>query len=265
VRSHLLRGTVRHRRRRPFVYTLEHDVFYFALDLAELDAVARRLRLVSRNRRGVFELRDADHWVPSAQDLEASVHAHLRAEGERTEGWRITMVANLRTLGHVFNPATFFLCRDAAGELRVIVVEVHNTHGERILYTLRPDRSRTAHVASMAKEMYVSPFIGMDATYTLRVREDGERTFIVIDLAEAGEPLLQASLALRRERLTDASLLRMLIRYPLVTVKTIAMIHWHALRLWRRGAPFHSHGAAPRAGVAGHPSGGRPPESRVSA
>jgi DUF1365 family protein len=98
----------------------------------------------------------------------------------------------------------------------------------------------------MGKEMYVSPFIGMNADYTVRVREDGDRTFLVIDLAEDGQPLLQASLALRRERLTDASLLRMLLRYPLVTVKTIAMIHWHAFRLWRRGAPFHSHGASPR-------------------
>lgn len=246
MRSHLLRGKVRHRRRRPFVYTLEHDVFLFALDLAELDEVTQRLRLVSRNRRGVFELRDDDHWVPSGQDLAASVHAHLREQGEQPDGWRITMIANLRTLGHVFNPATFYLCRDAASELRVIVVEVHNTHGERILYTLRPARARAAHVASMAKEMYVSPFIGMDASYTLRVREDGRQTFLVIDLAEDGQPLLQASLALRRERLTDASLVSMLMRYPMVTLKTIGMIHWHAFRLWRKGARFHSHGAAPR-------------------
>ena len=42
------------------------------------------------------------------------------------------------SLGYVFNPASFYLCRDAAGELRVVVVEVHNTHGERHLYTLRP-------------------------------------------------------------------------------------------------------------------------------
>ena len=31
---------VRHRRTQPFTYQLEHDVFYFALDLAELDEVA---------------------------------------------------------------------------------------------------------------------------------------------------------------------------------------------------------------------------------
>ena len=41
-----------------------HDVFYFALDLSELDEVTRRLRLLSRNRRNVFSFRDVDHLVP---------------------------------------------------------------------------------------------------------------------------------------------------------------------------------------------------------
>jgi DUF1365 family protein len=35
----------------------------------------------------------------------------------------------------------------------------------------------------------------------------------------------------------------MLLRYPLVTQKTIVLIHWHALRLWLRGAVFHRHRA----------------------
>jgi DUF1365 family protein len=244
VRSHLVRGKVRHRRSRPFVYALEHDVFYVALDLSELDAVAQRLRLVSRNRRNLFAFRDADHWVPPAADLEASVQAHLRASGFAPEGWRITMVANLRMLGHVFNPATFYLCRDVAGELAAILVEVHNTYGDRIIYTLRPDRRGTVHSAGMPKEMYVSPFISMDSSYVLRVRDEADRLQIVINQSEHGEPLLQASLALTRLPLTDTNLLRMLVRYPLVTVKTIGMIHWHALRLWRRGAKFHGHGEA---------------------
>lgn len=242
MRSHLVRGKVRHRRSRPFVYALEHDVFYFALDLSELDALTRRLRLVRRNRRGIFAFRDADHWVPPSADLEASVHAHLHSEGFETHGWRITMIANLRMLGYQFNPATFYLCRDASGELAVILVEVHNTYGDRIIYTLRPDRSGTVHSAAMPKEMYVSPFISMDSSYVLRVRDESNRLQIVINQSEHGEPMLQASLALTRLPLTDANLVRMLVRYPLVTLKTIGMIHWHAFRLWRKGAKFHSHG-----------------------
>ena len=45
--------------------------------------------------------------------------------------------------------------------------------------------------------------------------------------------------------LTDRSSLRLLLRHPLVTHKTIAAIHWHALRLWLRGAPFHRHRGRP--------------------
>ena len=41
MRSHLLEGKVRHRRARPFTYGLEHDVWYAALDLAELDDARR--------------------------------------------------------------------------------------------------------------------------------------------------------------------------------------------------------------------------------
>lgn len=246
MRSHLVEGTVRHRRTKPFVYALEHDVFYLALDLDELHRLDR-FRLLGRNRWRPLAFHDADHWLPPADDLRASVLAHLRSEGfDDAATWHVTLVAYPRVFGHVFNPASFYLCRDASGVLRVIVVEVHNTHRERRLYTLRPQETRAAHVASMDKDHYVSPFISMDARYTVRVQDRARELRIVIDETEGGEPVLQASVALTRRPLTDAAMLRALVRFPLVTLKTIVMIHWHALRLWRRGATFHSHGAAVR-------------------
>ena len=244
MRSHLLEGKVRHRRSRPFVYELEHDVFYLALDLSELDRIGR-LKLLGRNRWRPFTFRDDDHWLPPAEDLQASVLDHLRSEAfDRVEDWRITLIAYPRVLGHEFNPASFFLCRDPDGVLQVVIVEVHNTHGERRLYTLRPTETRAAHVASMDKDFYVSPFISLDARYTVRVQDRPDQVRIVIDETEGGEPVLQASVVGTRRPLDDRALLRMLMRYPLVTLKTIGMIHWHAFRLWRRGARFHSHGAA---------------------
>jgi hypothetical protein len=246
VRSHLLEGKVRHRRSSPFVYELEHDVFYLALDTSELDRIGH-MKLLGRNRWRPFTFRDDDHWKPAAADIDATVRAHLRDEGfDGVDGWRITLIAYPRVLGHEFNPASFFLCRDAAGTLQVVIVEVHNTHHERRLYTLRPVETRAAHVAGMEKDFYVSPFIGLDAAYTVRVQDRPDRVVIVIDETENGQPVLQASVVASRRPLTDLALLRMLVRYPLVTLKTIGMIHWHAFRLWRRGAKFHSHGAAAR-------------------
>ena len=244
MRSHILEGTVRHRRIKPFVYELEHALFYLALDLSELEEVGQKHRLIGHNRWGPLSFRDADHWLPPAENLDASVREHLRTKGFADAGdWQITLIANLRVLGYVFNPASFYLCRDASGELKVVIVEVHNTHKERKLYTLRPEPTRAAHVASMDKTHYVSPFISMDASYTVRVQDRPGDVRIVIDETQGGEPVLQASVVLKRRVMTDRSLLRMLLRYPMITQRTMMLIHVHALRLWRRGAQFHPHGA----------------------
>ena len=253
MRSHLLEGKVRHRRSSPFVYELEHDVWYFALDLDEIDEVASKLGLVSRNRRNVLTFRDDDHMLPPAGSLAESVREHLSSHGVDPVGWRITLVTNLRILGYLFNPASFYLCRDADGELRVVIVEVNNTHDERRLYTLWPERRGDEHTASMEKDFYVSPFIGMDAGYTVRTWDRPKELRIAINETEHGSPVLTTSVVLRRLPATNRSVGRLLLRYPFVTLKTIGAIYWHALRLWLKGASFHRHGVAraDRTSVAG--------------
>jgi hypothetical protein len=241
MRSHLLHGKVRHRRSRPVEYELEHSVFYLALDLSELDTVAGRLRLLSRNRPNVLTFRDRDHWLPEATDLAASVDEHLRGEGLDPTGWRITFIATPRVFGYQFNPASFYLCRDTRGLLGVVVIEVHNTHGERRLYSLHPERQGSGWVDEMDKDFYVSPFIDMEAHYRVRVQDEPRTLRIAITESEHGQPMLTASVVLQRARLTDRTLARVLLRIPFATHKTIAAIHLHAWRLWRRGIRFHRH------------------------
>jgi uncharacterized protein len=244
MRSHLLEGTVRHRRSRPVTYALEHEVFYVALDLDEVDDVAHASRLVGRNRRAVLEFRDADHWPEPADDIRTAVLDHLRAQGEDPDGWRITLVTNLRTLGYVFNPASFYLCRDRGGALRVVIVEVHNTHLERHLYTLRPQRPDGPFRAAMDKDFYVSPFIDMEGTYAVHVADDPRSLRIAINERQGDAAVLSTSLVLRRRRLTDRMVLRMLFDHPFMTQRTIALIHVHAWRLWRLGLRFQRHSVA---------------------
>ncbi|HXG26197.1 MAG TPA: DUF1365 domain-containing protein [Candidatus Binatia bacterium] len=263
MRSHVLEGKVRHRRARPFTYGLEHNVFYFALDLRELDELAGRSRLIRRNRRGIVGFRDADYLPGGSTDLDRDVRAVLRADGVDAADWQILLITHLRILGYVFNPASFYLCRDAEGTLRRVIVEVHNTFGERHLYVLRPSDGGPAFRAGMAKDFFVSPFISLDGRYAVHVRDDDEGVRIAIELRQDESHLLSTSLVLRRRPLTDGVLLRLLLRHPLQPQRTIALIHWHAFRLWLRGAPFFRHGqvtraraAAARSGAEGHASGG---------
>ena len=247
MRSHLLEGTVRHRRTRPTGYALEHAVFYFALNLDELDEVTRRIPIIRRNRRGLVAFRDADHLPAGARDVAHDVRAHLRRQGVEPDGWQITLVTNLRVLGYVFNPASFYLCRDESGALRVVIVEVHNTHGERHLYTLlSADADRVPFSASMEKDFYVSPFITTQGQYHVTVRDEDRGLRIGLNLRHEGALVLTTSLVLQRRPLSTRSLVWMLVRHPFITHGTIAMIHWHALRLFRRGVRFHPHGGGRR-------------------
>jgi DUF1365 family protein len=240
---------VAHRRLSPFRYDLDHHVWELALDLDELDLVHRRLHLLSRNRRNVVEVRDADHLPEPATDLAYDARAALRAAGLDARSWSITLVTNPRVLGYVFNPASFYLCR-GDGRLQAVLVEVHNTHGQRHLYPLLPgpDDEPERLASGMAKSFYVSPFLDLDATYRVYVRDDADRLVIAIEEHERGERMLSTSLVLERRPLTDGALLRLLLRHPLVPQRTIAWIHWHALRLWLRGATFRRRSSAPPAG-----------------
>jgi uncharacterized protein len=106
----------------------------------------------------------------------------------------------------------------------------------------------------MEKAFYVSPFLEMEGRYTVHVRDDETRLAIAINERRGDTPQLTTSLVLERRPLTDRTLLRMLVRHPFVTQRTIGLIHWHALRLWLRGARFHRHGVATRQ----HGDGRRP-------
>jgi hypothetical protein len=81
------------------------------------------------------------------------------------------------------------------------------------------------------------------------VRDDADGLRIGIDESQDGETVLHTSLVLARLPLSDRAVARMLVRHPFVTQRTIAAIHLHAWRLWRRGARFHRHGEAARRGA----------------
>ena len=199
MRSHLLDGVVRHRRARPFVvraastpcstprWTSTSWTWWIA-----------RSRLFRRNRPGPGRLPGRRSPGPAGErrrDRRSSITSAPRARTRAAGGSRSS--PNLRVAGYVFDPASFFLCRDADGVLRVVVVEVHNTHGERHLYTLRPrDGGRDTFVASMDKAFYVSPFIEMRGGYEVRVRDEPSRLRITINQHQPEGLELHASLDL---------------------------------------------------------------------
>ena len=118
------------------------------------------------------------------------------------------------------------------------------------------------------KQLYVSPFIAMAATYDFTTRVPDERISVVVRETASGGPVLVATLGASRRPLSGRSLAGLLVRYPLLTLKVIAGIHRQALTLWRKGAPFRHRGLPPASPVtivegSNRPARGRAPEAPV--
>jgi hypothetical protein len=232
-------GRVVHTRLRPRRHKLSYRVFSLLLDLDELPDLSRGLKLFGHNRAAVFSFHDADHGDGEG-DLRGWVNRQLADAGIVLVTPRITMLCYPRIFGYVFNPITVWFCSDG-DELKAILYEVHNTFHERRTYAIRV-ASRTHTVEQRcAKELYVSPFVPMQCDYNFHIQPPTETVVVAIDETDAEGTLLRASFAGSRQPMTDATLLRALFTYPLMTLKVWGAIHWEALKLWAKGVPVFRH------------------------
>lgn len=239
MNSCLYEATVMHQRLEPLSHRFEYKIFMFYLDLQEIDEVASRLHFLSRNRFNLFNFRDADHLTLSATQVRENLQEYLRSNGMDLSGGRIMLLTHLRTLGHLFNPVSFYFCFDADGKPVCAIPEVGNTYGELKPFFLNQGTlSGDAFEAQTRKNFYVSPFMDLDIDFDWSLKIPGERLELYVDDLKAGQRILVSSLTGVRKELTDANLLRYSIRFPFITVKVIGAIHWQALRLYLKKLPY---------------------------
>jgi DUF1365 family protein len=224
-----------HRRLRPRQHQLRYRIFYLLLDLDEIDQLTHSLRLFSHNHFNLFSINDRDHGNGSEAPLREQVQRHLQNAGVEAGG-PIRLLAMPRILGYAFNPLSIYFCHRKDGSLAAILYEVNNTFGQRHNYLI-PVAAHSDSVIRQqsSKSLYVSPFMITDMTYFFAVIPPGESLAVSVTGHDIKGPLIVAKLSAVRRALTDASLLRAFLLYPLLTLKVIAAIHWEALLLWLKG------------------------------
>jgi hypothetical protein len=250
MNSALYAGTVIHQRLRPKRHRLKYRLAQGLFDLDELDGVAGKLRFLSRNRFNLFAFHDRDYGDGSDTPLREQIEAHLRAAGLAPDGGPIRLLAMPRVLGHIFNPIAIWFCHRSDGSLLAIIYEVTNTLKQRHSYLIPVTDGADGTIRqSCAKTLYVSPFMDMDMAYDFAIRPPGEKVQIVVNGRDGEGPLISASFAGRRRLLTDGALLGIFFTIPFVTLKTVAGIHWEALKLWLKGIRIRRAPAPPEAKV----------------
>jgi DUF1365 family protein len=244
VKSALYEGWVRHRRFEPVRHEFLYRVFLTYLDLAELPHVFDGRLLWSAGRRNAAAFHRKDYLGDPHQPLDEAVRSLVHARtGTRPSG-PIRLLTHLRYFGYCFNPVSFYYCFDAEDRrVEAVVAEVTNTPwAERHAYVVQRDRDgRSLLRACVPKQLHVSPFMEMNVGYDWRLTTPGERLAVHMINRADGRAVFDATMVLSRREIGGATLARALVRYPLMTAQVTAAIHWQALRLWWRGAPFHVH------------------------
>ena len=194
MHSAIYEGTIRHRRYAERRHEFTHRLAMAYIDLEEApELLAGRLM---RSTPGLVRFRRRDYLGDPSVPLADAVRALVEQEQGTAPVGPIRLLTQLRTLGHCFNPVSFYYCFAPDGErLRAIVAEVTNTPwGERHAYVLEGDGAD-----AIAKAMHVSPFMGMGQRYSFRAPAPGRSLGVHIESKEHGERrVFDATLSLRR-------------------------------------------------------------------
>jgi DUF1365 family protein len=235
LRSSLYVGSVMHRRFHPRMHRFRYRVYWFLLDLDELDKLSKKLRWFSHNRFNFFSFYDADHGNGTATPIQTQIKRQLAEAKVDIAGGRIRLLCMPRTLGYCFNPISIYFCYRVDDSLAAVVYQVHNTFGERHSYVIRAQGQNATLYQRTQKLFYVSPFLDMDLRYDFRIAGPDERIAVGICASSSQKPVLNAFLAGVRSDLTNRNLIVVFLKIPAITLKVIAAIHWEALRLWAKG------------------------------
>jgi len=260
-RSAIGRSNVRHRRHRPRNHTLELATLHVLVDVDELPELDLRVRGFGLDRRAPMAIRAADHLTGapavggidgSGGGLRGEVERLLAARGVALPAGRLQLLCHPRTFGHVFDPVAWWFAYHPDGTLGLVLAEVTSTFGDRAVYVLdalEPGPNGTVR-ASADKQLHVSPFLPVEGLrYRFVIRppgaEPGPRTLVHMEVEDADGLVLDATQRVELTPIGSGAVLRALLRFPFVSLRSLAWIHAHALVLWLKRVPFHRRPAVP--------------------
>lgn len=206
----------------------------FYLDLDELERIEKNIWFFSRNKFNFFNFKDSDHLPFSSKPLKEKVKDYLIQNGVAWTEGRIMLLTHLRTLGYVFNPVSFYFCFDRDDFPVCAIAEVGNTFREIKPFLILNSNAHPPLRHTEKKHFYVSPFLDMDLEFAFNLCVPNEKLEIQINTISSNSktPILLASLTGKKTGLNNLNLLKFILKYPLITLKVVFLIHWNAWILY---------------------------------
>lgn len=249
MNSAIYLGAVRHRRFSPSTHNFSYPLYMLALDLDELELVENKVNIFSskkfsplRFKRndyiGDFDLSLKQAVLNKVNQLKLEQLPEQRSQEQVKVSHQIDkviMFGQVRCFGIYFSPVNFFFCYQD-GKPVYMLAEVRNTPwNQRHCYLID-----LANPAETEKQFHVSPFMDLDMVYRWKI--DPPDRFLKIHIENWREDcLFDATLRMKREKLNNQTIKKILLQWPLMTLSIFKNIYIQAFKLYRKKVPFYSH------------------------
>ncbi|CAA0270953.1 conserved hypothetical protein [Alteromonas alvinellae] len=239
MESAIYKGKVCHQRFKPTQHKFDYDIYLFWLKLEsdELNALSDTLTYFSAHSKARVRFKREDYLGdPSISLKQAVLERMTELNGGKTLNGDVFMLGQLRMWGLYFSPVNFYYLRNVEGKYTHMLAEVSNTPwNERHHYLVNLDTQ-----ADTPKAFHVSPFNPMDMTYKWSISQPSSRLSLAMDCVREDKEF-SAGINLTKFTLDNANLSAALKRIPSMTIKTVAGIYWHALKLLLKRTPLYTH------------------------
>lgn len=242
ITPQIFTAKVMHKRLFPKINAFTYSVYYLALPLSKLYSTDTAGSLAV-NKFGLLSFYEKDHGKHDGR-VEKWIRNILTENSLNKIVDEVLLVSMPRIMGYVFNPVSFWLCIDNKQNIRAVLCEVNNTFGETHSYLCAHEKGQIIKPddwIEATKLFHVSPFLKREGSYKFCFSLKDSRLGVWIDFYnEEGKKQLVTSLTGNLHPLTKSSLRKAFFKYPLVTLKTIFLIHWQAIKLITKGIKYIS-------------------------
>jgi Uncharacterized conserved protein len=211
--------------------------FWLKLESNELEALSSSLTHFSAHDKARVRFKREDYLGDASVSLKQAVLERMTElnDGITLKG-DVFMLGQLRMWGLYFSPVNFYYLRNTEGKYTHMLAEVSNTPwNERHHYLVNLDTQDDT-----PKAFHVSPFNPMDMTYKWSISQPSSRLSLAMDCVRDDKEF-SAGINLTKFTLDNANLSAALKRIPSMTIKTVAGIYWHALKLLLKRTPLYTH------------------------
>lgn len=231
-----------HARFKPKIHRLSYRLFWFSLDLKALESKLPSRGWLGSGVLSLYRYCDSDHLCITEYEglsTRTKLQRYLHSQGITWDGARSVLITQLRFLGYVFNPVSFYFCWNSNGEPAAAVAEVGNTYGEMKLFAMGPEQFEQGRFRRrVPKYFYVSPFTDLTTEFEFRLHPPADSLRCDVDDFKDGERILMATVQGGHKKLTVRQLFWMTLRFPFVTLAIIFLIHWNALLIFLKRVPY---------------------------